>query len=554
MDTTEPDASTGAPAAPDASIPADRGGDAVRSGSGTATLLAALTAGAGVLHLVMAPIHAPGSTVEAAGFALAGWAQLVLAGVLLLRPSRAVLGLTAAANLVLIAVWAISRTVGLPVGAHPGEAAAVGAPDLVTVALQGVAVAVAALALARPGVLERIPAPALATVVPVAALLVVTLVVVSPDTVAHDHGTGGPSGGGTSGALVPVAADRCDLGFNPAAYWSEAAKAGVDTGMRTGPTTGTVDSHDGHAHDTGAGAAPPVTAAPVDPLGGRGSKKLDEIVPLLSSASELDAARVVMALPALDDAEYDAFLFQLAKLHGGHSAAHSMTGDDTGGHGGHMGPTDWVPMTDPDECAQLEAELELARKTALSYPTAADAMAAGWRKVTPYVPGIAAHYMNFAHVDGTFEVDKPEMLLYDGEGPEAAIVGLSYYVIQAGEAEPTQGFTGHNDHYHRHVGLCMRDGLVVGDSTLTDEECAAEGGRKSGGSNGWMSHAWVVPGCESPWGLFSGASPILDSQLSERSGTDGGGCAGSEARERYDLAPGAGPAPVDGPVEDAAGR
>jgi hypothetical protein len=30
------------------------------------------------------------------------------------------------------------------------------------------------------------------------------------------------------------------------------------------------------------------------------------------------------------------------------------------------------------------------------------------------VPGIAAHYMNFSLVDRTFNVEEPEMLLYDG--------------------------------------------------------------------------------------------------------------------------------------------
>ena len=68
------------------------------------------------------------------------------------------------------------------------------------------------------------------------------------------------------------------------------------------------------------------------------------------------------------------------------------------------------------------------------------------------MPGIAAHYMNFGLVDGEFAVDEPEMILYDGDGPDAHVVGLSYYVLQDGDAEPTQGFTGDNDHYHRHSG------------------------------------------------------------------------------------------------------
>ena len=47
------------------------------------------------------------------------------------------------------------------------------------------------------------------------------------------------------------------------------------------------------------------------------------------------------------------------------------------------------------------------------------------------------------------------MILYDGTGDDARVVGLSYYIRHAGDAEPTQGFTGDNDHFHRHVGLCI---------------------------------------------------------------------------------------------------
>ena len=48
-----------------------------------------------------------------------------------------------------------------------------------------------------------------------------------------------------------------------------------------------------------------------------------------------------------------------------------------------------------------------------------------------------------------------------------------------------------------------------------------------------MSHAWVVPGCESPWGVFSAASPLLDDALGAEN--NGPGCAGSSVRDRYDL-------------------
>jgi len=194
-------------------------------------------------------------------------------------------------------------------------------------------------------------------------------------------------------------------------------------------------------------------------------------------------------------------------------------------------------MVDQVACDRLDSELDLARDTAMQYPTVADATAAGWFRVTGYVPGIAAHFMNFGLVDGTFEIDKPEMLLYDGTDPDSKLVGVSYYIRLDGTTEPTQGFTGDNDHYHRHFGLCVGNGGVIGDSTTTEEECAARGGVKSDGTEAWMSHAWVIPGCESPWGVFSAVNPILDGALGEASG-ENEGCADSGGLARYDLTEG----------------
>jgi hypothetical protein len=223
-----------------------------------------------------------------------------------------------------------------------------------------------------------------------------------------------------------------------------------------------------------------------------------------------------------------------------------------GGTATHAGPQQWTAMTNAEDCATLEDEIGQARDMLLAHPHPADAEKDGYVKVTGYVPGIAAHYMNFGLVDDTFELLKPEMLLYDGTGPDAAIVGASYYISMGADMEPTQGFTGDNDHYHVHIGLCVGAGGVIGDSTTTEADCAARGGVKSGGSGNWMSHFWAVPGCESPWGIFSGANPLLDMDLGKSSGTDGGGCKGSGVLDRYDLTPGDRsntPAPVNGTTE-----
>ena len=158
----------------------------------------------------------------------------------------------------------------------------------------------------------------------------------------------------------------------------------------------------------------------------------------------------------------------------------------------------------------LAAQLIVARQTALEYPTVADAEAAGYTKVTGYVPLIGAHYIKWSLMDGNFNVAEPEMLLYDGTDPTSSIVGLSYYMFSDTEPSP---FIGPNDHWHQHIGLCLKSGVVVGGESTTQEECSRRGGVKAAASNGWMVHAWVVPGWESPQGVFSPEHPGLTADL-----------------------------------------
>jgi hypothetical protein len=546
--------------------PAARPTDGRAATSGLAPLAAGASAAAAAIHFAMVPVHSE-QLVDALGFAAAGWFQAALAVLLLLRPaSRPVLVAAAAGNAVLIGLWAWSRTAGLPVGAHAGIAEPVEAVDLTAVLLQVVVIAASLVMLSSPSLRVPVLVPAVAGV---AALAVASVVIVSPSSATHGHGGAGSAAGvvpvGTGGGhshgagngdaaahaaeMALVERQRCDWAFNPQAYWQETRILGIDT------VAGGVMTADHHA--SGAGVVDSVLPSR---LRGRGSERLDKLVALTSQAySEVQAGRLVSELAEASDAEYAAWLEWIRRSgaaghdHAG-STPSSLAPDDNAGHGGHVGPHPWKALIDPEDCDALAKEIELARRTALRYPTAADATKAGWIRVTPYVPGIAAHYMNFGLVDGRFEVDKPEMILYDGNGPDARVVGLSYYVVLDGNAEPTQGFTGDNDHYHRHIGLCVGPGGVIGDSTTTPEDCAARGGRKASGSNGWMSHAWVVPGCESPWGLFSGANPILDSELARQSGKNDGGCSAAKARARYDLSPGRAPLPGTGSSVGVAAR
>jgi hypothetical protein len=156
--------------------------------------------------------------------------------------------------------------------------------------------------------------------------------------------------------------------------------------------------------------------------------------------------------------------------------------------------------------AQLGDQLVQARQAALIYPTVADAEAAGYRMVTPYLSLIGAHYIRWDLMDGTFDLAHPEMLLYDGIKPASKIVGLSYYMFN--DKEPDV-FAGPNDHWHQHIGLCLKDNVVIGPESMSEATCTALGGIKAETTNGWMIHAWVVPGWESPQGVFSPEHPGL---------------------------------------------
>ena len=97
-------------------------------------------------------------------------------------------------------------------------------------------------------------------------------------------------------------------------------------------------------------------------------------------------------------------------------------------------------------------------------------MAAGYIQVTPYVPGIGAHYLNIGRLtDGKFKPGEPEMLLYNGNEPTSELVGLSYGVL--GD-DPPEGFVGPNDVWHVHPSLCYPRRLRGRAPTTRRRRCA----------------------------------------------------------------------------------
>ncbi len=164
---------------------------------------------------------------------------------------------------------------------------------------------------------------------------------------------------------------------------------------------------------------------------------------------------------------------------------------------------------------ELAAELVAARAVAMRYPTVKDATDAGYLQAGLFTPGAGAHYISlsvgaagYTHKTG-LDPSQPLALIYDGVGPKSRITGLMYGSF---ELNPPSGFAGPNDHWHRHTNLCIdytdRGKISVPfppDSDVTQAQCDAVHGQFMRNTL-WMVHAWVVPGWESPQGVFSHAN------------------------------------------------
>lgn len=164
-----------------------------------AAVLVAVAAG---VHLPQAVAHLATDLGEAAFFALVGTAQLAVAAALVRRPGRSWLWAAVAAGLVPAAVWAWSRTAGLPVGPLPGVPEVASASDLLATGAEVLAALVAVGALGRGA--RPLAAAGARSLLALSALVGALLTTVGP--LAHTH-----SGGSHHGVEDPRVDHRPDL-------------------------------------------------------------------------------------------------------------------------------------------------------------------------------------------------------------------------------------------------------------------------------------------------------------------------------------------------------
>lgn len=149
--------------------------------------------GAALIHVLWMAIHLEDWALAGASFLVMALLQSALAFAVVALPSRSTYLLTIGTSLGIVALWALSRTVGLPIGPEAGLRESVGAPDLMA-ALFELLTALALLPFVvadgdvRPS--RRAQSGGATTYVFVAALSLYTLVLVAvalvPAVAGHD--------------------------------------------------------------------------------------------------------------------------------------------------------------------------------------------------------------------------------------------------------------------------------------------------------------------------------------------------------------------------------
>lgn len=355
--------------------------------------LAALSIGGGVIHFAIVPQLAQAATALGVAFAIAGWFQFACGAALVTRPSRAWALVTLLGNLVLVTVWALSRTTSLETWTGDGGVEPASALGVLGVSLEVILAIGAAGLVVAPGFLQAMSnrlGRVVVGVVSFGVLVATTALLLTAGANLVQTDEGHDNAGSVSGPTTP----ESNVG-EPAA--SE------------------------HDHEQAAGTAP-------------------------ADHGHAEASITYEQLPPETKAEVDQVI---------------------------------------DEWAH-------------KYPTGADAQKDGWFKSTPSLYGIGSHYIknptDLTSVAVPFDMMQPNILLYDGEGPDAKFAGVSYVV--SGDIE---GFTGPYDVWHAHRSVCIgQDGVTLTEDNspfwFSESECTASGRRVLPIAADKMIHLWIGSG------------------------------------------------------------
>ncbi|HEX9252843.1 MAG TPA: hypothetical protein VF870_11415 [Ignavibacteriaceae bacterium] len=123
-------------------------------------------------------------------------------------------------------------------------------------------------------------------------------------------------------------------------------------------------------------------------------------------------------------------------------------------------------------------ELQEAKIATARYNNLENAIADGYEDINVVMPNMGHHYMKANYVDGIFEIDKPEILVYSPHPVTGnmRLVAVEYAIPNT-EPEPA-GFTGSYDVWANNAGFGL-----------------------------WLLHAWVWE--YNPDGVFNPTNPLV---------------------------------------------
>ncbi len=178
------------------------------------------------------------------------------------------------------------------------------------------------------------------------------------------------------------------------------------------------------------------------------------------------------------------------------------------------------------DCAALEGSMAQAKAFAQQYPTRASAEAAGWKVMFEYFSGMGTHHGKDTFTEAvinspsfnrndpilpgtsTFDPTRPNTLQYDSDGPNAELVGMSWYIRST--TGPPAGFPGGIDWWHHHPRLCIRkqNPTIIGING-SDAGCAQMNGINLNMERYYMLHLWVVDDLEYEADVFAPMHPCI---------------------------------------------
>src|SRR5690606_20300328 len=126
---------------------------------------------------------------------------------------------------------------------------------------------------------------------------------------------------------------------------------------------------------------------------------------------------------------------------------------------------------------EILQEVQQAKISTARYNHIGNALADGYVDINVVVPGMGHHYMKEALVDESFEIDKPEILVYSPHPVTGhmRLVAVEY-AVPLSNPEP-EGFTGDYDEWDENTGFGL-----------------------------WLLHAWVWE--YNPDGVFTPMNPL----------------------------------------------